>query len=91
MQIKISGKHLELTTANEEYAEKKLERLTRYFDRIQQVDVVIEKVKNVYCVEIIIDVEKHEPFIATSDHENLYACIDLGVDRSVRQCLHEDL
>ena len=85
MQIKISSKHMELTLAIEEYAEKKVERLTRFFDRIQQVDVVIDKVKNGYNVEIITDVEKHEPFISTSDHDNLYACIDLGVDRSVRQ------
>lgn len=85
MQINISSKHMELTPAIEEYAQKKVERLTRFFDRIQQVDVVIDKLKKGYQVEIITDVEKHEPFIATSDHENLYACIDLGVDRSVRQ------
>ncbi len=85
MQIKISSKHMELTPAIEEYAEKKVERLTRYFDRVQQVDVVIDKVKNGYSVEIIVDVEKHEPFISTSNHDNLYASIDLVVDRSVRQ------
>ena len=85
MQINISSKHMDLTPAIEEYAQKKVERLTRYFDRIQQVDVVIDRLKNGYQVEIITDVEKHEPFIATSDHDNLYACIDLGVDRSVRQ------
>jgi len=85
MQINISSKHMALTPAIEEYAQKKVERLTRYFDRIQQVDVVIDRLKNGYQVEIITDVEKHEPFVATSDHDNLYACIDLGVDRSVRQ------
>ena len=53
MQIKISSKHMELTPAIEEYAEKKVERLTRFFDRIQQVEVVIDKVKNGYNVEII--------------------------------------
>ena len=35
--------------------------------------------------EIITDVEHHEPFIANSNHDDLYACIDLGIDRSVRQ------
>lgn len=85
MVINISSKHMELTPAIGEYAEKKVERLSRYFDRIQQVDIVIDKVKNGYSVEIIADVEKHEPFVATSAHDNLYACIDLSVDRSVRQ------
>ncbi len=85
MQIKISSKHMELTPAIEEYALRKIEKFERYFDRIQQVETVIDKSRNGYTVEIITDVEHHEPFIATSNHEDLYACIDLGIDRSVRQ------
>ena len=34
---------------------------------------------------ILTDVEHHDPFVATSNHEDLYACIDLVVDRSIRQ------
>lgn len=85
MQITISSKHLSLTPAIEEYTTKKLERLERYFDRIQQVEAIIAKAKNGYSVEIITDVEHHEPIVATSDHDDLYACVDLGVDRATRQ------
>ncbi len=85
MQVNISGKHMELTPPIEEYAARKVEKLPRYFDRIQQIDVVIDRAKNGYVVEIITDVEHHEPFVASSNHEDLYACIDLGIDRSVRQ------
>ncbi len=46
MQINISSKHMDLTPAIEEYAQKKVDRLTRFFDRIQQVDVIIDKFKN---------------------------------------------
>ncbi len=85
MHIKISSKHMTLTPAIEEYATKKLEKFDRYFDRIQQVEAVIDKSKNGYTIEIITEVERHDPFVATSTHEDLYACIDLGIDRSVRQ------
>jgi len=85
MQINISSKHMELTPAIEEYATKKIDKLHRFFDQIQQVDAVIDKAKNGYTLEIIISVVHHEPFVATSDHEDLYACIDLGIDRSIRQ------
>jgi putative sigma-54 modulation protein len=85
MQIKISSKHMEITPAIESYATKKVEKLRRFFDRIQQIDVVIDKARNGYTTEIITDVEHHEPFIATGENEDLYACIDLGVDRSIRQ------
>ena len=85
MEIKISSKHMELTAAIEEYASGKIQKFPRYFDRVQQVEVVINKAKNGYTVEIITDVERHNSFIASSTHEDLYACIDLGIDRSVRQ------
>ena len=85
MQTTLSSKHMDLTTAIEEYTEKKVARLTRYFDRILQVEVIIDKLKNGYTVEIIVDVEKHDPIISSSENDNLYACIDLGVDRVVRQ------
>ncbi len=85
MQIKISTKHLDVTDAIQTYASKKIEKFPRYFDRIQQVEVVIIKVKQGYSVEIITDVEHHDPFIATSAHEDLYACIDLVIERTLRQ------
>ncbi len=85
MQIKISSKHMTMTPAIESYASKKMEKLSRFFDRIQQIDVVIDKARNGYTIEIITDVEHHEPFVATGDHEDLYAGIDLVVDRAIRQ------
>lgn len=85
MQLKISSKHMQVTPAIEEYASKKIEKFPRYFNRIQQVEVVIDKARNGYRVEIITDVEHHEPFVANSTHEDLYACLDVGIDRSLRQ------
>ncbi len=85
MQTTISSKHVDVTPAISQYAEKKAERLTRYFDRIQQIDVVIDKARNGYTVEIITDVEHHKPFVATAEDADMYACIDLGVDRASRQ------
>jgi len=85
MQTNISSKHLPLTPSIEAYIEKKCDKLTRLFDRVMQIDVVIDKAKNDYTIEIITDVEHHEPFVANAKHEDLYACVDLGIDRSARQ------
>ncbi len=85
MQVKISGKHMQLSEAIEQYASKKTDKFPRYFNRVQRVEVIIDKVKNGYTVEIITDVEHHEPFVATCTHEDLYACLDVGIDRSLRQ------
>ncbi len=85
MQVKFSSKHVQVTPAIEEYASKKIEKFPRYFNRVQQVEVVIDTARNGYTVEIITDVEHHDSFVATSNHEDLYACLDLGIDRSLRQ------
>jgi putative sigma-54 modulation protein len=91
MQIKISSKHMDLTRAIEQYATKKAEKLMRFYDRISQIEIIIDKARNGYTTEIITDVDRHDPFVSTSTHEDLYACIDLGIDRSTRQLTdHKD-
>ncbi len=84
MQTNITSKQMDLTPTIEDYANKKIQKLPRYFDRVNQIDVVIGKTKNGYTVEIITNVERHAPFVARSDHDDLYACIDLTTDRAIR-------
>lgn len=85
MQIEVTAKHVPLTDALEQYATKKVEKLSRYFDRILRVDVVLDKEKKAFTTEIIVDVEHHDHFVAKNEHEDLYASIDLAVDRTIRQ------
>jgi putative sigma-54 modulation protein len=84
MQINITSRQMELTPAIEEYARKKAQKIAKFYDRIQQIDIVISKARNGFALEIITDVERHEPFVAKCDHTDLYACIDLGIDRATR-------
>jgi len=89
MQINITGKRIEMTPAIEDYANKKLDKLQRYFDRIQQIDLVVDRpsgqASNQFDVEVITHVERHDPFIATTTGDDVYACIDGVVDKMSRQ------
>jgi len=85
MQINISGKHIDLTNSIEEYAQKKCDRLTRYYDRIQEIDVVVDQPNREFEVEIITHVEHRDPFLGTCRGEDIYACIDDAVDKLTRQ------
>jgi putative sigma-54 modulation protein len=85
MQINVKGKHLEITEAIDSYVRKKAERLVRYFDKVQSIDCVIEKEPNGYHVEFIVDVEHHDDFIVNYRDADLYAAIDLAIDREARQ------
>jgi putative sigma-54 modulation protein len=86
MEITISGKHIEITDAIRQYALDKVGKLPRYFDRIQAIDVVADRSEGYgYQVEILVHVEHHDPFIARSHNEDLYACIDETIDKVERQ------
>jgi putative sigma-54 modulation protein len=85
MEFKITGRHLEITPAIHDYAQSKTERLHRHFDKIQEIQVVVDKHDRGLEVEIIVDVEHHDDFIAKVVNADLYACIDLTVDKLERQ------
>lgn len=85
MQINISSKHLEMTPTIEEYINSKVEKLTRFYDRIEQIDVKLEKTTHGFTAEIISGVEHHDAVIANSEDQDVYASIDSCIDKSVRQ------
>lgn len=86
MQITVSGKHLDITDPILVYAQQKVEKLGKYFGQIQRVEVIADKTRpNEYMVEIIVHVGHHEPFIATSRGEDLYATIDQAQGKLERQ------
>ena len=87
MRIEVKHRHLEMTEAIRQYAEQKAEKLPRYYDGVQSIVVTLDKpLHNIeFEVEVLADVEKHADFVAKAKGEDLYACIDLAVERMVRQ------
>lgn len=85
MDIKVSGKHMDVTEAIREYAERKVNRLPRYYDRIQEILVVLEQHNQKFEVEILLHIEHHDPIVAKHIEADLYACIDQATDKAERQ------
>jgi len=86
MEITVSGRHLEITESMKQYAEQKAAKLPRYYDRIRTIEIVSDKHDSFnYQVEVIVKVHQHDPFIASSCGDDLYACIDDVVDKLERQ------
>jgi putative sigma-54 modulation protein len=86
MEFKISGRHMEITPAIREYAEQKTSRLPRFFNRIQSIQVVIDKHDpNHFEVEIVADIEHAKDIVTKRTSEDLYAAIDKAVDKTERQ------
>ncbi len=88
MEIVVIGRHMDMTPAIKEYASEKASKLPRYFDRVTQIEVVIDRGAandGKIDVELRVFVERHDPFIVKLDNPDLYAGIDLAVGKMERQ------
>ena len=89
MNLTISGHHLEVTPALRNYVTAKLDRITRHFDQLVDVKVLLtvenqkEKDRR-QRAECNIHVKGSDMF-AESSHEDLYAAVDDLVDKLDRQ------
>lgn len=84
MQINMIGHRLEVTPSLRAFTEEKLGRLERHFDQIHSINVVFDVEKLRQIVEATIVVNKAE-LHASSEAEDMYAAIDVLVDKLNRQ------
>lgn len=95
MNLTISGHHLEVTPALREYVLTKLERVTRHFDQVVDVTVLltVEKLKEKerrQKAEVTLHVKGRDIYVEQA-HEDLYAAIDQLMDKLDRQVVrHKD-
>ena len=78
MKIKITGKELKITEAINDYVEKKLDRIDKYFDEAE-ADVTLRTEKNAQIAEICV-IANGEKFRAVTEDKDLYASIDKDID-----------
>ena len=78
MQIKITGKELKVTDAINDYVERKMERIAKYFEDAE-ADVVIKVEKNLQIAEMRV-LANGEVFRAVTEDKDLYASIDKDID-----------
>lgn len=86
MQLNISGHHLDITDSIREYVVSKLSRLEKHHDGITSTSVILSVDKLIQKAEATVHVSGGE-FFADSQHEDLYAAIDMLTDKLDRQLI----
>ena len=84
MQITVSGHHVDITEAMQNYVESKMERLERHFDQVTNANVILSVEKMRQKAEATIHIRGNDVF-ANAEDENMYAAIDALVDKLDRQ------
>ena len=84
MNLTISGHHVDVTPAIREYVMNKLERVTRHFDQVIDVAVVLTVEKLRQKAEINLHLRGKDLHCEATDVD-LYAAVDQLIDKLDRQ------
>lgn len=86
MQVNVSGHHVEITEPLREYVTKRLQKLAEHCDRITKIQVTlsVEKVRKLAEATLRL---RGVDIVATAEHEDMYAAIDLLSNKLDRQIL----
>lgn len=84
MNLHLSGHHVDVTSAMREYVTSKLNRITRHFDHVIDVNVMLSVDKLRQKVEANVHVRGKE-IHAESTEPDMYAAIDSLADKLDRQ------
>jgi putative sigma-54 modulation protein len=88
MNLNLTGNHLEITPAIRDYVVAKLDRVTRHFDHVIDVNVVLSVDKLRQKIEANLHI-RGKDIHAESVEPDMYAAIDALADKLDRQVLKE--
>lgn len=86
MNLTITGHHLEVTPALRGYVEEKLKRVTRHFDQVIDVTVILSVEKLNQKAEVNLHVAGKDIYVEAVEAD-MYAAVDSLVDKLDRQVL----
>ena len=87
MQVSLSVRHGQLAESTQEKLKSKVEKLSRFFDRIMAIEIVVDlQNEQEPVVEIMVSAEHKHDFVATGKSESL-----LGASEAASQKIEQQL
>ena len=81
----IRGKNVEITQALREYVEKRVGKITKYFDNMDEISVLLSVEKERKIVEVTAEVRGGLILRGQESNADMYTSIDLVVEKLERQ------
>ena len=86
MNLNITGHHVQVTPAIREYVSSKMERVTKHFDHVIDVNVILSVAKLRQKIEATVHVRGRDIFCESTE-EDMYAAIDTLIDKLDRNII----
>ena len=87
--ITVTARHMELTDSIRDYATKKVRGLHFGYPRVTEAKVIVDSQPHGHIAEILIFGTNHVTIEADTEDDNLYAAIDLTIEKVERQMRKE--
>ena len=84
-EFTIRGKNIEITEPLREYVEKRVGKVTKYFDKVEEINVLLTVTKGQHVVEVTVEVPNGVLLRGEESTTDMYTSIDLVVEKLERQ------
>ena len=80
MNLHITGHHVQVTASIRDYVSAKMERVTKHFDHVIDVNVIMSVAKLQHKIEATVHVRGRDIFCESTE-EDMYVAIDALIDK----------
>ena len=85
MQIIVKGKNMDITEALKAHAEKRLSKISKYFDRVISTDVTLSTERGWHIVEVTVHANNGHILRGEERTNDMYTSIDKVIEKLERQ------
>jgi len=78
---------VEVTDDVRDYVESKVAKLPRFYDRIHEVEVVLDHESEQFTAEMIVRADRKHTFVARETGPDTFALIDMVIEKLERQLI----
>ncbi|MED5329840.1 MAG: ribosome-associated translation inhibitor RaiA [Planctomycetota bacterium] len=84
-RITVTDRHEQHPATVREYAVEKVEKLSRFFDGVQNIEIVLDRENDQHTTEIIVSAVPQLHFVGHATHDSVMTSIDIVVGKLERQ------
>jgi len=85
LNIKVNARHMDITEAIRDHCQEKATKLQRYYDRIINVDVIVDLDAGTPTVEVVVQASQNNTFVGKHRGQDMYGCIDNAMHKVEQQ------
>ena len=85
MNIVVKTRHMAATDAIKHYVETKAAKLSRYYDNVHTIEVILDVEADKPSVEIVASAKRRNVFVASHRGDDMYACVDQALHKITEQ------